>query len=353
MGALVRKINDLRVHAAHWFGNGEKKKAKKSLANARRMKAQLQVECAEQVSALEPGFAIFPGHFDPIITKLSKSNDPLFKSELNGAIKAKSELQYLRRIYYKANKLEAIRIRHRLIQIEEKYHYLDRLQEVKRNVLDIKKTMPPLDIYTKVKGYRKIEVGHVVVYCRHSGMGIAYKNRTNKKAAEAGWRSICLGTNMKRKHTANIVTIRDDSMTDDDWEEAISLADTERQQLTGRLPAKTVATRPRVDCQITTISQAVEDCYSKNPRDSQSAILQDWVIAGVQVDDLAFFNLEMCKDVNTSQAIQRSGTTVRYRNQNKEYCVFERRIRATVAHCKHNVDNIIGIRIARLCMLYC
>jgi hypothetical protein len=67
-----------------------------------------------------------------VIVKLEKSDDLLFKSELRSARKAKVELQYLRRKYDKANKLEAIRMKNRMVEIENKYFYLEKLQELKQ-----------------------------------------------------------------------------------------------------------------------------------------------------------------------------------------------------------------------------
>jgi hypothetical protein len=74
----VYRLDELRSHVAHFFGQGQNHKAKKVLGKADKLQKELQEHCDQQQCKVEPGFMIDPDDFNQVISKLEKSEDPLF-----------------------------------------------------------------------------------------------------------------------------------------------------------------------------------------------------------------------------------------------------------------------------------
>jgi hypothetical protein len=208
--------------------------------------------------------------------------------------------------------------------------------------------MSVLDMYVKVKGYRKIEMGFVDVYCRHAGMGSSYKSKTNSKAQEMRLSGMSTtGYVKKSKNETTLQKIYD--MTDSDWASALQLVKSEWRELS-KSNVEVVSHQKPKRRLAATVTQAVNHS-SKN----EVNMLTQWANAGVSVSDLALLNGveidELAADLEIDSIMSAAkfnledfidpvvsivGANMRCRNANKEYCVFSKNIEATTKHCEHN-----------------
>jgi hypothetical protein len=114
--------------------------------------------------------------------------------------------------------------------IEELHGYLSSLKELKKAEAEVGEKLTPIQVLTLVKGYMKVEMGQIDVYCRPAGMGSHRKNSGNAKAGEIRsdrWR--IHHRKVKTNTSSNLGKLYE--MTEDDWAEAIDLANRERRQL--------------------------------------------------------------------------------------------------------------------------
>jgi hypothetical protein len=331
-------IGMLRSEASNKFGNGQSHKAKKVLARAKKLQEELHQHCEDVQKPVPDGFKIDPNDFNPDISKLEKSDDPLFKSELVYAKRARSQLVWLRSNYYQANKMRAIGMRKKMRDIEEKYMHLSNLKPRQKVVVEKEEEMSQLDILTKVKGLRKIEMGHIDVYCRSAGTGSHRKNVTNACARDIVGGPWSRPKGQKKHLNKGATKEKQPKITSDmsaeDWQAAIDWA--QKNQAPIRLPkevdkvarrAKVIAFRKlraeKLEKQATTVvvplknKRHVATKVVNNSQQSQNSVRLDRVLM-----PYSLVNVNM--KVNDSLG---------------GYYVFSKGIEATVSHCDYQYSS--------------
>jgi hypothetical protein len=337
-------IGNMRSSAANMFGDGQAHKAKKLLAKAKKLQEELHKHCKEVQMPVEEGFIIDPNDFNPVISKLEKSEDPLYKSELIGAKRARSQLIWLRNNYYQANKMRCITMRKRMREIEQRYHYLSNLKELEKVKQERPQAMSQLEILTRVKGLRKIEMGHIDVYCRPAGMGTYAKNKANFQARELNggpWSRPrkTSGSASRAKPVKSRQPKITADMTAEDWQEAIDWAQKNKQPIRLTKEVSKAERRATISAFRKKRAEKIEEAERNRAPTLKAPVSkgrEDRLKRSVVEDVLKYTTNANIRLDRVLMPYGLVGTTMKVRDELGGYYVFVKGLEATVQHCDYS-----------------